>query len=112
MSDYIISNDELIVTSMPLLDGSLYDLQCSDMQLWDTIYVYTDTSYEYRKMLGWLDSHPKQRKTRRGMKKFINGWLASADKEARENERSKPKTQSTIERLTDRSWAEAPPRAN
>ena len=31
---------------------------------------------QFRKMTGWIDASPNNRKTRRGIKKFINGWLS------------------------------------
>ena len=34
-------------------------------------------------MIGWLDANPKNRKTQRGILKFINGWLARAQDSAR-----------------------------
>lgn len=33
-------------------------------------------------MIGWLDSHPKNRKTPRGIGRFINGWLCRAQDSA------------------------------
>lgn len=38
---------------------------------------------EFRKMIGWLDTHPKNRKTPRGIGKFVNGWLSRAQDSAR-----------------------------
>ena len=34
-------------------------------------------------MIGWLDAHPKNRKTPKGIQKFINGWLSRAQDSAR-----------------------------
>ena len=31
---------------------------------------------QLRKMCGWLDANPKNRKTKGGILKFANGWLA------------------------------------
>ena len=39
---------------------------------------------ELRKMKGWLTANPKRRKTKSGIKRFINGWLA------KEQDRYKP----------------------
>ena len=38
-------------------------------------------------MIGWIDSHPKNRKTPDAMQKFINGWLNRAQYSARPTER-------------------------
>jgi len=34
-------------------------------------------------MIGWLDANSNNRKTPRGIKKFINGWLSRAQDSAR-----------------------------
>ena len=44
--------------------------------MWQELYPAVDILQELRKMKGWLLSHPKKRKTRRGIKGFITGWLA------------------------------------
>ena len=31
---------------------------------------------QLRKMCGWLDANPRNRKTKGGILKFVNGWLA------------------------------------
>lgn len=35
-----------------------------------------DVEQELRRMIAWLDSNPIKRKTRRGIERFINNWLA------------------------------------
>ena len=35
-----------------------------------------DVEQELRRMVAWLDSNPTKRKTRRGIERFINSWLA------------------------------------
>ena len=44
-------------------------------------------------MIGWLDANPKNRKTRLGIRRFINGWLSRAQDSARVQEKRvvKPK---------------------
>jgi hypothetical protein len=33
-------------------------------------------------MVGWLEANPKNRKTRNGIKRFINGWLTKEQNRA------------------------------
>ena len=40
------------------------------------LYPAVDVEQELRNMWGWLDSNPKNRKTPKGMKRFITGWIA------------------------------------
>lgn len=35
-----------------------------------------DVIQELRNMRGWIDSNPTKRKTKSGILKFVNGWLA------------------------------------
>jgi len=40
------------------------------------LYPAVDVRAELRKMRGWSINNPAQRKTRKGMGKFVNGWLS------------------------------------
>ena len=37
---------------------------------------YVDIMQELRNMKGWCNSNPTKRKTKRGILRFINGWLS------------------------------------
>ena len=64
------------VISLILNDKSLHDIFQSDIDGWKELYPAVDILQELRKMKGWLDSNPTKRKAQRGIKRFINGWLA------------------------------------
>lgn len=68
---------------LPLLDGSFYPVMPEEVEKYRGLYPAVDTGQEFRKMIGWLDANPKNRKTQRGILKFINGWLARAQDSAR-----------------------------
>jgi len=68
---------------LPLIDGSLYTVWDTAVEKYRSLYPAADVEQEFRKMIGWLDSHPKNRKTSRGIEKFINGWLCRAQDSAR-----------------------------
>ena len=53
------------------------------MEKYRELYPAVDVDQEFRKMVGWLDTHQKNRKTPRGIGKFINGWLCRAQDSAR-----------------------------
>jgi hypothetical protein len=40
------------------------------------LYPAVDIPAECRKMAGWLIGNPGKRKTPRGIKRFVTGWLA------------------------------------
>ncbi len=62
--------------SLPLNDKSFHDVFCEDVDDWKELYPAVDIVQELRKMKGWLNSNPTKRKTRRGINRFINSWLA------------------------------------
>ena len=64
------------VLSLILNDKTLYSIYQGDIDGWKDLYPAVDILQELRKMKGWLDSNPTKRKAQRGMKRFINGWLA------------------------------------
>ena len=64
------------VLSLILNDKTLYSIYQGDIDGWKDLYPAVDILQELRKMKGWLDSNPTKRKAQRGIKRFINGWLA------------------------------------
>lgn len=62
--------------SLPLNDKSCYDVPLDKIALWRETYPAVDIEQELRRMIAWLDSNPAKRKTRRGVERFVNNWLA------------------------------------
>lgn len=62
--------------SLPLNDKSLYDVPMGKIALWRETYPAVDVEQELRRMIAWLEANPSKRKTRRGIERFINSWLA------------------------------------
>lgn len=67
---------EIQVITLPLNTGEEYPITEKDVELWKTLYPAVDILQELRTMKGWVLSHPKRKKTKRGVMRFINGWLA------------------------------------
>lgn len=61
---------------LPLVDKSFYDVSLDKITLWRETYPAVDVEQELRRMIAWLDSNPTKRKTRKGIDRFINNWLA------------------------------------
>ena len=74
---------ETVAISFPLNDGSMYNVTENDVIMYQQLYPGIDCMQELRKIVGWCDSHPSQRKTKRGAKGFVNGWLSRAQDKAR-----------------------------
>ena len=61
---------------IPLNDKSFYDVPGDRIALWKETYLAVDVEQELKKMVAWSHSNPTKRKTRRGVERFINSWLA------------------------------------
>ncbi len=55
-------------------------------------------------MVGWLDSNPTRRKTKRGINKFINNWLAGAQDRGCSNNRGADQYQSRASQMLEQSY--------
>ena len=51
-----------------------------DVIEWQRAYQDIDVFNEMAAMSCWLDANPGRRKTKRGMKRFVNSWLQRANK--------------------------------
>lgn len=70
--------EEKAVIELPLNDKSQYPVYKEDIDRWGELYPAVDITRELRKMVGWIEANPKKRKTRTGIKRFINSWLSKA----------------------------------
>jgi hypothetical protein len=76
-SDEKSSNEaEDIFISIILNDKSLYGVPASDVNHYKELYPAVNVEQELRSMCGWCEANPKKRKTRKGIKRFINSWLS------------------------------------
>ncbi len=69
---------EEIIIELALNDKSQYPVYKADIDRWGELYPAVDIIQELRKMAGWIEANPQKRKTRTGIKKFINAWLSKA----------------------------------
>jgi hypothetical protein len=82
-----------IIIKIPLddkTDFEITDLLISD---WKTAYPLVDVEQELRNCRAWNEANPLRRKTRRGILRHINGWLAKAQKDKASNVYAFPKQQ-------------------
>jgi hypothetical protein len=64
------------VITLPLNDKSEYEVSEKELTEWRELYPAVDVMQALRSMKGWLISNPTKRKTRTGVKRFINSWLS------------------------------------
>ena len=70
------------VAVLPLKDGTEYEISAESFEEFVNAYPEINVLSEMRKMRAWCLSNPANRKTRRGIMKFINGWLGRAKPES------------------------------
>ena len=61
---------------LQLNDKSLFPIFDDDLGKWRDLYPAVNVEQELRNMVGWIDGNPTRRKTKSGIKKFINSWLS------------------------------------
>lgn len=69
------TGDPVFIT-LPLNDETEFPVTESMLVEYGGLYPSVDVRQELRNQRGWLLSEPSKRKTKRGIKKFINGWLS------------------------------------
>lgn len=85
--------DTLAVTAAPAERGNLlgtlplnkgeYEVREDDLAIHGEAYPAVDVKQQYREMKSWLIANPTHKKTRSGIKRFMNSWLARAQNSAR-----------------------------
>lgn len=71
--------NDIIAGYVPCSDGT-YEVMQSSIGIWAQAYPDVDIGAELNKVVAWLDTNPK--KTVKGCKKFLNGWLNRAQNSA------------------------------
>lgn len=70
------SSESPVIISIILNDKTEYPITEADVDGWTDLYPAVDVLQELRKMKGWADANPSKRKTKSGIKRFINAWLS------------------------------------
>lgn len=61
---------------IPLADGTTYNVPLENIEVYKKLYPGVDVEQALRNMIGWSMNAGAQRKTRRGVKRFITNWLS------------------------------------
>lgn len=61
---------------IPLADGTTYNVPLENIETYKQLYPGVDVEQALRNMIGWSMNAGAQRKTRRGVKRFITNWLS------------------------------------
>lgn len=75
--------------AIPLNDGTEWRCTVDEYKEFMRLYPSVNIKQEFRNMRGWCASNPTKKKTKRGIKRFVTGWLA------RQQDSGKPQTRQT-----------------
>ena len=91
-----------------LKDGSYYEIEQSDLISWQRTYHECNVYHEINAAREWCQANPSRRKTKRGIKRFLNAWLSKAHKLKGSPfiYNSQTKSNSIKESMHDISWVE------
>lgn len=76
--------------SITLNDGTEWKCPLADYEEYSRLYPGVDIDNAFREMRAWCNSNPTKRKTARGIKRFVNGWLSRQQDSGRVAKASKP----------------------
>ena len=83
-----IASEQDVNKSPPLItlilnDKSEYGITVDQVDEWSLLYPAVDVMQELRKMKGWCVANIENRKTRRGVLRFVNSWLSKSQDSSR-----------------------------
>lgn len=64
------------VFQIPLNDKTLFPVTADMIARWRELYPAVNIEQTMRDIIGWSEANPKKRKTKGGVMRFINAWLA------------------------------------
>ena len=95
-----------VFIQLPLNTGEFFNVTVDYVLEKKKLFPAVDVEQEFRKMRSWCDDNPKNRKTKNGITRFINGWLSreqdSAPKKGKSNQ--KPKSTNKFNNFTQRDY--------
>jgi hypothetical protein len=77
-----LSADEMAAT-LPLVDGSEHRVSKERVADWRAAFPAVDVEQQLAQMKVWLNANSKQRKTRKGIERFIVNWLVRQQNKGR-----------------------------
>lgn len=94
-----------VFIKLPLINGDDYLVTKEYVKELKELYPAVDVEQTLRSMRGWLGSHPKNKKTPRGIKRFITGWISrDQDEASRVPDKPKPVSQNRFNNFHQRDY--------
>lgn len=73
-----LKESSTVILTMMLDTGDEYEITESMLKEWQQLHPKVNVLEEMQKMKAWLYANPNKRKTKRGMKRFINSGLSGS----------------------------------
>lgn len=94
-----------VFIKLPLINGDDYLVTKEYVKELKELYPAVDVEQALRNMRGWLDSNPRNKKTPRGIKRFITSWISrEQDKAPRVPDKPKPVFQNRFNNFHQRDY--------
>ena len=74
--EVVVLPDTGIGISIPLKGGDEHAIMNAEVREWEQVYPDKDVLTELKKARLWCLANPAKQKTRKGVGRFLNGWLA------------------------------------
>ena len=101
-------HDEPVFISIPLVDKTNFDVTESLVTEFQELYPAIDVRDFMRQIAAWNINTPKNRKTRSGIRKHVNAWLAKEQNKARtSNGQNRQTPRSNLDQRTTAAADEA-----
>ena len=71
------------IQTFPLKDGSDYVPPATLLEALESAYGFQNVYFQLPAAYVWLLANPKKRKTRKGMPRFLNAWMARSKPDVR-----------------------------
>jgi len=76
LSEGNVIEDNTCVVRIILKDGSYHNVTVADATRLKELYPYVDIEQQLRNIAGWNEANPAKRKTRAGITRHVNSWIA------------------------------------
>ena len=86
--------------SLPCEDGTEYVYPEKYLFAARKAYPLVDITSQFPRARAWLEANPAKKKTRKGMTRFLNGWLSRAQGDAEKNKATSCPVETTGRELT------------
>jgi uncharacterized protein YdaU (DUF1376 family) len=82
------------VIELPTVNGDMVSISAADVAEWSEAFPAVNVRQQLAAMRSWLNANPKNRKTSKGMKRFVVSWLTRDQDRGGGRQRPHPQAQS------------------